>query len=72
MPSNRPVNDGPTPTDRPKSRIWQGAMVLIAGGTFTAVTHFTIGVIWIWPVVAAIGGLFWLLVGLVTLLTGYE
>jgi hypothetical protein len=47
-------------------------MALIAGGTFTAVTYFAFGFIWIWPVVVALGGMFWMLAGLVTMFTGYE
>jgi fatty acid desaturase len=72
MPSDKPWLDGPTPQDHAKARVWQGAMVFVMGATFTAITYFGFGLIWMWPVFAAVGGLFWMLVGLVTLLTGYE
>lgn len=72
MPSNKPWLDGPTTEDRAKAKAWQGAMVLTMGGTFTAITYFGFGFIWLWPAIAAIGGLFWMLLGLITLFTGYE
>ncbi len=69
---NKPWLDGPTPQDHARARAWQGAMVLMMGGTTTAVTYFGFGFIWIWPAIAAVAGLFWMLAGLVTLCTGYE
>ena len=42
------------------------------GLIITAVTAIGLGVIWIWSVILAIAGLFWLLTGLVTYYTGYE
>ena len=72
MPSNNPSLGGPSDRDHAKQRAWQGAMALIAGGAFTAVTFFGFGFIWFWPVIVAAGGLFWMLAGLITLFTGYE
>jgi hypothetical protein len=72
MPSDKPWLDGPSPREQALARIWQGGCVLLIGGTATAGTYFVLGIVWIWTVVAAVCGLFWLLAGIVTLLTGYE
>ena len=72
MPTSKPWLEGPSPRDHAKAQAWQGAMVLIMAATFTAVTYFLLGVVWIWVVVAAVCGLFWMLVGLVRLYTGLE
>ena len=34
--------------------------------------HFIFGIVWIWTVLLAIGGFFWMATGLITLLTGAE
>ena len=72
MPSNKPWLDGPSPRDHAMAKVWQGGMVFIIGATITAATFFILGIVWLWSVVAAVSGLFWLLVGTVTLWTGYE
>ncbi len=72
MPSNKPWLEGPSPQERAKWRAWQGGSVFVISAATTVGTHFGLGVVSIWTVIAAICGLFWMLVGLVTLLTGYE
>jgi fatty acid desaturase len=72
MPSNKSWLDGPTPRDHAQAKVWQGAMVFVMGATTTAVTHFAFGFVWLWLVGVAVLGFFWMLVGLITLLTGYE
>lgn len=72
MPSSKPWLDGPTPEDHARAQIWQGLMVFIIGASLTAVSYFVLGIVWIWTVIAAVCGMFWLLVGLVRLWTGYE
>lgn len=72
MPSKKPWLDGPTTADRAKEKIWQGGVALAIGVIGTVVPYFALGVIWIITIAIAVGGLFWLLVGLITYLTGYE
>jgi len=46
--------------------------VLFIGAKLTAVSIFLLGVVWIWTVIVAVCGLFWLLAGLLSFLGGYE
>jgi hypothetical protein len=72
MPSNRPLLEESSPRDRALAKMWQGGLVLFIGVTLTAVSIFMLGVVWIWTVIVAVCGLFWLLAGLLSFLSGYE
>ncbi len=64
--------DEKTPRDRAIQRMWQGGTFLVIGLIVTATTRFACGFVVIWTIAIAVIGLFWLLVGLITFLTGYE
>ena len=72
MASNKPWLDPPSTEERARSRMWQGGMLLIVGLAATAATHLLLGIVWFGTVIAAVGGLFWLLAGFATYLTGQE
>jgi hypothetical protein len=62
---------GPTPQERGKQAMIQGAWLLAIGGGSTAAAYFFCGVWFLLPVIAAIG-LFRFLYGLVVWTTGWE
>lgn len=72
MPSKKPWLDGPSQSDQAKEKIFQGGIVLAIGVIGTLVPLLVFGMIWTITVLVAVGGLFWLLVGLITYWTGYE
>lgn len=72
MPSKKPWLDGPTAKDRAKERIWQGGIALAIGVIGTIIPILALGMFWYITIIIGVGGLFWLLVGLVTYFTGYE
>lgn len=72
MPSNKPWLDPPSARSRAKDKIWQGGICLLIGVVAIAATYLAFGMVWILSVIIALAGLFWLLTGLVTLLTGHE
>lgn len=69
---NDPINLDGSPRERAKAKVWQGAMALVAGGGASAVTWFFLGFVWWGTVVFGLAGLFWMITGLVTVLTDYE
>lgn len=52
--------------------MWQGGPIFLMGVIGTATTHFAFGYIWVWTVLVAAAGLFWLIAGLITYFTGIE
>jgi hypothetical protein len=72
MPSNRPLLEESSPRERALAKMWQGGLVLFIGGMLTAVSIFMLGVVWFWTVIVAVVGLFWLLAGLFSFMSGYE
>lgn len=72
MPDDKPWLDGPSKKDRAISSMQQGGPVFLIAAVTTAGTHYFLGFIWTWFVIAGALGLFWFLVGLITYLTGFE
>ena len=69
---NDPINLEGSTRDRAKAKFWQGAMALVDGGGVSALTWFFLGFVWWGTIVFGLGGLFWMITGLVTVLTDYE
>ena len=47
-------------------------MVFAMGACISAATWFGYGFVWWGTILMAVGGLFWMLAGLVTMFSGYE
>ena len=72
MVSNKPINLDGTTRDRAKAKAWQGLWTFIIGAGLSALTSFAMGLVSFWTLAIAVGGLFWMLTGLVTVFTDYE
>jgi hypothetical protein len=72
MVSNKPINLDGTTRDRAKAKAWQGLWTFVIGAGLTGLTWFSIGRVYYWSLAIAVGGLFWMLTGLVTVFTDYE
>jgi hypothetical protein len=72
MVSNEPINLEGSTRDRAKAKAWQGALTLVIGGVTSALTWFGLGFVWWGTIALALGGMFWMLTGLVTMFTDYE
>jgi hypothetical protein len=72
MASNKSWLEGPSAKERAVSKMWQGGPLFLIGTIGTVGTHYLLGIVWIWTVLAGLAGLFWFMTGLITYYTGVE
>jgi hypothetical protein len=72
MASNKPWLDAPTGRDRAIAKMWQGGPLFLFGLLGTPGTHYLLGIVWGWTVIAGVAGFFWFITGLITYFTGVE
>jgi hypothetical protein len=71
MPGNSPILQD-SPEDRARAKAWQGGLTFAFGTVISVGTWFCYGFVWWGTIAIAIGGLFWMLAGLITMFSGYE